>query len=465
VAVDWNDFNKQHGHALELEHLTRAQLELLQAVGYVKVLLWNRRLGDLARFAWRFRREGWAVAAKLLLGRRPRPVAGGAAPRRHAGRWSRRPRRTPGPAHEALEPRGAAVAAAPRPLLWPLRQALKWPAHRLGDLLGRPLAGPILASWFTTYACDLRCRFCDLPAAAARAAASPLARAEKLAVLEDLAAIGTAAVGFTGGEPACDPDLETLVRAAATHGLVTHLSTNGLAFASDAAAEALPAAGLHAVSFSIDGVTAATHDGLRGRGGSLDEVMGALRRALAARRACPGWPSPPPRWWGRRTSTRCRAWSRSLSRSASTRWASCRCTTSTAPGRRCARPPGRGLRRLDGVSTSCWRAAARAPSRTRPPTWQRCGARSAAPVPRPLLCWLVSVVIDPWGDLYRASRSRSWASPPATCARPRCARSGRGGGAPHARRGGGCRRCYWNCHAELSLLMAGPRGVAPEVVA
>lgn len=68
IAEDWNDYGKQHGHALELEGLSRARLELLQSLGYVKVLAANGRFADLARFLWKFRREGWAVARKFLLG-------------------------------------------------------------------------------------------------------------------------------------------------------------------------------------------------------------------------------------------------------------------------------------------------------------------------------------------------------------------------------------------------------------
>ena len=79
IAADWNDYNKQHGNALELTHLTRGQLELLQAMGYVKVLLGNRRFADFARFSWKFRREGMAVLSKLATGRRPRARPPGGA--------------------------------------------------------------------------------------------------------------------------------------------------------------------------------------------------------------------------------------------------------------------------------------------------------------------------------------------------------------------------------------------------
>lgn len=72
ISRDWNDYNKQIGHALEFEGLSRRQLEMLQMWGYLKVFLANRRHADLARFAWDYRSEGWAVVKKAVLRRRPR---------------------------------------------------------------------------------------------------------------------------------------------------------------------------------------------------------------------------------------------------------------------------------------------------------------------------------------------------------------------------------------------------------
>jgi radical SAM superfamily enzyme YgiQ (UPF0313 family) len=68
IARDWNDYGKQHGNALEMESLSRRQLELLQAIGYVQVFVRNGRLADLVRFAWRFRHEGWGVLKKVVQG-------------------------------------------------------------------------------------------------------------------------------------------------------------------------------------------------------------------------------------------------------------------------------------------------------------------------------------------------------------------------------------------------------------
>lgn len=75
LSTDWNDYTNQIGDSLALDGLTRRQIEALQMMGYLEVFLANRRFGDLARFAWRYRSEGLAVVEKLLLGRKPRPAA------------------------------------------------------------------------------------------------------------------------------------------------------------------------------------------------------------------------------------------------------------------------------------------------------------------------------------------------------------------------------------------------------
>jgi radical SAM superfamily enzyme YgiQ (UPF0313 family) len=74
LSTDWNDYNKQIGHAMEFENLSRRDLEALQLLAYLQVFVKNGRWADLARFVWEYRSEGWAVVDKLFLGRRPPPV-------------------------------------------------------------------------------------------------------------------------------------------------------------------------------------------------------------------------------------------------------------------------------------------------------------------------------------------------------------------------------------------------------
>jgi radical SAM superfamily enzyme YgiQ (UPF0313 family) len=66
LSANWNDYNKQFGNSIEFEDLSRWRLELLQLYGYLKVFLANGRFLDLARFAWNYRFEGFALVSKIL---------------------------------------------------------------------------------------------------------------------------------------------------------------------------------------------------------------------------------------------------------------------------------------------------------------------------------------------------------------------------------------------------------------
>jgi MoaA/NifB/PqqE/SkfB family radical SAM enzyme len=344
-------------------------------------------------------------------------------------------------------------------LLWPLRQLAKWPAHRLGAALGRPLAGPILASFFTTWRCNLRCRFCDLPTRAAPAGARALLTPdERLAVVEDLAAIGTAAVGFTGGEPAADADLPELIRRAAGRGLVTHLSTNGFAFRSEAAAAPLLDAGLHAVSFSLDGAAAATHDGIRGAG-SFAAVMAALQRAVALRAARRPVLSVATVTVITPENVREIPALVALLRSVGVDQIGWMPVHDFAgPGSLCARLDPEALRELDRA------VAFLLAERRRGDIENTAGylgllrdAGRGRQFPRRCYAGLASLVVDPFGELYPCIPMAQLGRSAGNVRRTRLRDFWRGPGARRMRaQVARCRRCFWNCHAELNLLMAGP---------
>jgi hypothetical protein len=68
ISRDWNRYGKQvGGSALEFEHLTIRQLKILQLLGYVKVLLWNRRFARFLQFVWHYRREGLTLLKELFM--------------------------------------------------------------------------------------------------------------------------------------------------------------------------------------------------------------------------------------------------------------------------------------------------------------------------------------------------------------------------------------------------------------
>jgi len=165
-----------------------------------------------------------------------------------------------------------------------VQHGLRWIATALGPRRQRPLAGPALGTLLVTYRCDLRCRVCDLPARAAarrRAGDRELDTDAMRAVLRDMKAIGTAGVGFTGGEPMLRDDLFDLLRYANRLGLHAHLNTDGL-FVAERAAELL-ATGVRSINVSLDGPTAAIHDTARRHDGSFERVLGALGALRAAR--------------------------------------------------------------------------------------------------------------------------------------------------------------------------------------
>ena len=66
LSTDWQDFNKQIGNALELESLSRRQLEFLQIYGYIKLFIVNFRFFDFIKFCWRYKKEGWEFSKNFV---------------------------------------------------------------------------------------------------------------------------------------------------------------------------------------------------------------------------------------------------------------------------------------------------------------------------------------------------------------------------------------------------------------
>jgi len=67
-SLDWNDFNKQIGDALDFEGIDRRTIEVLQIAGYSLVFLANGRYGEFARFVQTYQTEGLTVLRKILTG-------------------------------------------------------------------------------------------------------------------------------------------------------------------------------------------------------------------------------------------------------------------------------------------------------------------------------------------------------------------------------------------------------------
>ncbi len=68
-TMDWDEYNKQIGGALEFAQLSRERIERLQAKAYLMVYLKNCRFIDLARVLWEYRYGVVNVLKKMVLGR------------------------------------------------------------------------------------------------------------------------------------------------------------------------------------------------------------------------------------------------------------------------------------------------------------------------------------------------------------------------------------------------------------
>lgn len=66
LSGDWRDYNKQIGNALEMDGLSRKEMERLQAYGYLKLYIKNYRFFDLAKFVWKYRKAGIYFVKKQL---------------------------------------------------------------------------------------------------------------------------------------------------------------------------------------------------------------------------------------------------------------------------------------------------------------------------------------------------------------------------------------------------------------
>jgi len=139
---------------------------------------------------------------------------------------------------------------------------------------------PFIVFWETTQACDLVCKHCRADARPARDA-EELTLAEGMRLLDEVRAMGCPLVVLTGGDPAKRPDLVDLVRHGTAIGLRVALTPSATPLVTPDLLERLAGAGLARLAVSLDGATAATHDGFRGVAGSFARTLAILRDARA----------------------------------------------------------------------------------------------------------------------------------------------------------------------------------------
>jgi radical SAM protein len=158
--------------------------------------------------------------------------------------------------------------------------------HPTGRVTGGPVnfdARPMLVFWETTRACGLACRHCRA-SATLEALPGELSHDEGIALVDQVAAFGRPypILVMTGGDCLLRPDLFELVEHATSLGIPTALSPSVTPSLTPEMIARIAASGVKAASISLDGATAATHDGVRGIPGHFPKTLQAIRDLVAA---------------------------------------------------------------------------------------------------------------------------------------------------------------------------------------
>jgi len=144
--------------------------------------------------------------------------------------------------------------------------AARFLRHRFSDLHPYEVQATIL------HPCDLKCRYCRCP----ELKTGQMNTAEWALVIRRLSELGTLRIKFQGGEPTLRRDFADLCAHVREAGMISAAITNGQRIADEPSL----LDGLDEVVFSLDSVTPAIHDGLRGAG-THARVVEAIAQARA----------------------------------------------------------------------------------------------------------------------------------------------------------------------------------------
>jgi AdoMet-dependent heme synthase len=141
---------------------------------------------------------------------------------------------------------------------------------------------PMLVFWETTRACLLACRHCRA-SATTEAPPGELTTATGYRLIEQVAGFGRPypILVLTGGDCLLRPDLFDLAGYATSLGVPVCLSPSVTPLLDTDMIRRIAASGVKAVSVSLDGACAATHDGVRGIAGHFDATIAAIRGLVA----------------------------------------------------------------------------------------------------------------------------------------------------------------------------------------
>ena len=133
------------------------------------------------------------------------------------------------------------------PLLAHTRRQVRAAGHFFRGLMDT--THPLLVHIVPIRRCNIDCGYCN----EYDKVSQPVPLDSMLARIEHLAGLGTSVVAFSGGEPMLHPDLDRLIAAIRSHGMMAGLITNGYLL-SPKRIEALNQAGLDFLQISIDNI-------------------------------------------------------------------------------------------------------------------------------------------------------------------------------------------------------------------
>ncbi len=131
---------------------------------------------------------------------------------------------------------------------------------------------PLLVIWEITRSCELSCKHCRAEAINRRDPRE-LSLEEGKCLVDDVAAMGTPLMIFTGGDPLQRDDLETLIAHAKSKKLRVGTIPATTARLTRERVASLKAAGVDQMALSLDGPDAETHDTFRRVEGSFEKAM------------------------------------------------------------------------------------------------------------------------------------------------------------------------------------------------
>ncbi len=152
------------------------------------------------------------------------------------------------------------------------------------EKLNKPFSGkPVIVFWETTRACLLSCVHCRA-SAIREPLPGELTTEEGVRLIDQVASFGKPSpiIVFTGGDPLLRGDLFELLSYAANAGVRFAVSPAVTELLSYDTLKRIKAAGVSAVSVSLDGASAQTHDSIRRIEGTYQRTIQAVKDAVSA---------------------------------------------------------------------------------------------------------------------------------------------------------------------------------------